>query len=66
MWATRPGRRGRDPGAPGHPVRFPDFSPEVSSTAPRPGEDTEAVFGDVVDEQTTLDEWTAAGAFGGD
>jgi CoA:oxalate CoA-transferase len=51
---------------PGHPVHFPDFSADVRSPAPRLGEHTEAVFEAVADDQTTLDEWAADGAFGGE
>jgi crotonobetainyl-CoA:carnitine CoA-transferase CaiB-like acyl-CoA transferase len=51
---------------PGHPVHFPDFSTDVRRPAPRLGEHTEAVFGEVAGDQTTLDEWAEAGAFGGD
>jgi len=49
---------------PGHPVRFPDFATDVRRPAPRLGEHTEAVFGEVADDQTTLDEWADGGAFG--
>jgi CoA:oxalate CoA-transferase len=64
-------RRHDDPDAgevllPGHPVHFPDFETEIRDPAPRLGEHTEAVFAAVADEQTTLDEWRSAGAFGSD
>ena len=49
---------------PGHPVNFPEFSPEIRRPAPTLGEHTEAVFGDVAGDQTTLEEWTEGGAFG--
>ncbi|SHG40972.1 CaiB/BaiF CoA transferase family protein [Halobaculum gomorrense] len=49
---------------PGHPVNFPDFETTIDRPAPRLGEHTEAVFQEVASDQTTLDEWTAAGAFG--
>ncbi|ELZ05920.1 CaiB/BaiF CoA transferase family protein [Natrialba asiatica] len=49
---------------PGHPINFPDYDTDVRSPAPRLGEHTEAVFADVVDDQTTLEEWTEDGAFG--
>ncbi|MFB6281490.1 MAG: CaiB/BaiF CoA transferase family protein [Haloferacaceae archaeon] len=50
---------------PGHPINFPDH-PEVGVRAPGPalGADTDEVFGAVADDQTTLDEWRAGGAFG--
>ncbi len=49
---------------PGHPLHFPDFDPAVDSPAPRLGEHTDAVFSEVADDQTTLDEWREDGAFG--
>lgn len=49
---------------PGHPIRFPNFSTEIHSPAPRLGADTEAVFEDVALDQTVLDEWRTGGAFG--
>ena len=51
---------------PGHPVHFPDFETEIRQPVPRLGEHTDEVFADVVGDQTTLDEWRADGAFGGD
>lgn len=51
---------------PGHPIHFPDFSPAIRTPAPRLGEHTEAVFEEVAGDQTTLDEWAADGAFGGE
>jgi crotonobetainyl-CoA:carnitine CoA-transferase CaiB-like acyl-CoA transferase len=50
---------------PGHPIHFPDFSPAVRSPAPRLGEHTETVFESVAGDQTTLNQWTEEGAFGG-
>ncbi|WP_227356450.1 CaiB/BaiF CoA transferase family protein [Haladaptatus salinisoli] len=50
---------------PGHPVNFPDFDAEIRRPAPRLGEHTDEVFAEIADEQTTLDEWRAGGAFGG-
>ncbi|ELZ00714.1 CaiB/BaiF CoA transferase family protein [Natrialba aegyptia] len=49
---------------PGHPINFPEYDTVVRSPAPRLGEHTDAVFADVVDDQTTLEEWTEDGAFG--
>ena len=49
---------------PGHPLHFPDFEPAVDSPAPRLGEHTDAVFSEVANDQTTLDEWRDGGAFG--
>lgn len=49
---------------PGHPVHYPDFDTPIHSPAPSLGEHTEEVFAEVADEQTTLDEWREAGAFG--
>lgn len=49
---------------PGHPINFEGFEPEIRDPAPRLGEHTEEVFSDVADDQTTLEEWTAGGAFG--
>ncbi|MFB6118274.1 CaiB/BaiF CoA transferase family protein [Halosegnis sp.] len=49
---------------PGHPVHFPDFEPTIRAPAPRLGEHTDAVFADLADDQTTLDEWVEGGAFG--
>lgn len=49
---------------PGHPIHFPDFTPDIRSPAPKLGEHTEAVFEDVADDQATLDQWAADGAFG--
>ena len=51
---------------PGHPVHFPDFETEIRDPAPRLGEHTDEVFASVADDQTMLDEWREAGAFGGD
>lgn len=51
---------------PGHPIHFPEFSPAIRHPAPGLGEHTEAVFGDVAADQTTLEEWTQEGAFGDD
>ncbi|MES3517240.1 MAG: CoA transferase [Natronomonas sp.] len=52
---------------PGHPIRYPDYDGEsvVQSPAPKLGEHTQEVFGEVTD-QTTLSEWTEDGAFGGE
>ncbi len=52
---------------PGHPLNFPDH-PDVGVREPAPalGADTDAVFGDVAGDQTTLDEWREGGAFGAD
>lgn len=49
---------------PGHPINFPEHDDVVRSPAPRLGEHTESVFGEVVGDQTTLDEWREGGAFG--
>lgn len=49
---------------PGHPIHFPDFEPEIRSPPPRLGEHTKAVFEDIAPDQTTLDRWADAGAFG--
>ena len=50
---------------PGHPIRYPDYEdePVVRSPAPGLGEHTEEFFADVVDEQSTLDEWAVGGPF---
>jgi CoA:oxalate CoA-transferase len=49
---------------PGHPIHFPDHDTDIRSPAPALGEHTDEVFGTVADDQTTLDEWREAGAFG--
>jgi CoA:oxalate CoA-transferase len=49
---------------PGHPVNFPDFETEIRAPAPRLGEHTDEVFEAVADDQTTLEQWRAGGAFG--
>lgn len=49
---------------PGHPVNFPEFDAPIHSPAPELGADTREVLGEVAGDQTTLDEWRAAGAFG--
>ncbi|MFO8114786.1 MAG: CoA transferase [Halorubrum sp.] len=49
---------------PGHPINFPEHDDVVRSPAPRLGEHTESVFGELVGDQTTLDEWREDGAFG--
>ncbi len=52
---------------PNQPFHFPDHDDVgVREPAPDLGEHTESVFADVADDQTTLDEWRAGGAFGGD
>ncbi|ADJ15337.1 CaiB/BaiF CoA transferase family protein [Halalkalicoccus jeotgali] len=51
---------------PGHPIDFADYEPEIREPAPRLGEHTEEVFSEVAEDQTTLEEWTAGGAFGSD
>lgn len=51
---------------PGHPINFPNFSPDIRSPAPKLGEHTEGVFEEVADDQARLDEWAADGAFGGE
>lgn len=48
---------------PGHPVNYADYEATVDRPAPELGEHTEDVFGEIGD-QTTLDDWRAAGAFG--
>jgi crotonobetainyl-CoA:carnitine CoA-transferase CaiB-like acyl-CoA transferase len=52
---------------PGHPIRYPDYDDRsvVRSPAPELGEHTEAVFAEVADDQTTLEEWIDGDAFGG-
>jgi len=49
---------------PGHPINFPDHEFAIHRPAPELGEHTEAVFAEVADDQTTLEEWTEGGAFG--
>ena len=51
---------------PGHPINFPGFDDVVRTPAPRLGEHTDEVFSEVAGEQTTLSEWRAGGAFGGE
>ncbi len=51
---------------PGHPIDFAGYEPEIREPAPRLGEHTEEVFSAVAADQTTLEEWTAGGAFGSD
>ena len=48
---------------PGHPIRYPDYDTSVRSPAPRLGEHTDAVFGELVDEER-LAQWRDGGAFG--
>ena len=50
---------------PGHPINFPGYDAAVRSPAPGLGEHTEEVFAEVADKQTTLEQWTENGAFGG-
>lgn len=49
---------------PGHPIRFPDYDTSIDDPAPRLGEHTEAVFGEVAADQTRLSDWAEEGAFG--
>jgi CoA:oxalate CoA-transferase len=64
---TRVEDRGTGLLLPDHPLHFPDHDDVgVREPAPDLGEHTESVFADVADDQTTLDEWRAGGAFGGD
>jgi len=51
---------------PGHPLHFPDYDTTIYSPAPELGEHTQEVFGDIAEDQMTLDRWTDAGAFGDD
>ncbi len=51
---------------PGHPIAFEGYEPEIREPAPRLGEHTEEVFEEIAGDQTTLEEWTAGGAFGSD
>ncbi len=48
---------------PGHPVNYADYDPSIDRPAPELGAHTAEVFAEVGD-QTTLDEWREAGAFG--
>lgn len=48
---------------PGHPVHFPDYSTPIHTPPPELGEHTEDVFTEMAD-QTRLDRWEEAGAFG--
>ena len=62
---TRIEDRGVDLMLPNHPLHFPDHDAVgVRGPAPDLGEHTDSVFGELADDQTTLDEWRAGGAFG--
>ncbi len=49
---------------PGHPINFHGHDLSVRSPAPAIGEHTDAVFAEVADNQSTLDEWQDKRAFG--
>jgi crotonobetainyl-CoA:carnitine CoA-transferase CaiB-like acyl-CoA transferase len=49
----------------GHPIHFPGFDDHIRGPAPRLGEHTDEVFGELAPDQATLDAWVDAGAFGG-
>jgi crotonobetainyl-CoA:carnitine CoA-transferase CaiB-like acyl-CoA transferase len=48
---------------PGHPVNYAEYDTSIDRPAPALGAHTDEVFAELGD-QTTLDEWRAAGAFG--
>lgn len=48
---------------PGHPVNYAEYDPSIDRPAPELGAHTDEVF-TALGDQTTLDEWRAAGAFG--
>lgn len=49
---------------PGHPIHYSDHDTSIRSPAPKLGEHTDSVFEEVIDSQTTLEEWRDKGAFG--